>query len=84
MADRNRKLKEASKHADKFQGDLDTMALWLEFNEEKLALAAVPGLQKDVVAKQLKDAQVSASFRETQNDCILWCVTLTFSVENYW
>ena len=57
MAERNSKLKEVGKHSEKFHDDLDTMLLWLQLNEEKLESAAAVGLDKDTVAKQLKDAQ---------------------------
>ena len=56
--DRDAKLKEAAKHAKHFHTDADNMLAWLQLNEEKLDGASPVGLEKDVVAKQLKETQV--------------------------
>lgn len=58
VADNDSKIKEANKHAERFQADADTMLAWLAINEEKLDSAAPVGLDKELVAKQLKEAQV--------------------------
>ena len=58
VADRKSKLKAANKHAEKFQGDMDTMLAWLGLEEEKLAKAGPMGLDKETLTRQVKDAQV--------------------------
>ena len=57
LADQTSKLKEASRHSDKFQGDLETLEAWLDFSHERLVSAAPMGLDKETVARQLKEAQ---------------------------
>ena len=57
-ADRKSKLKATNKHAEKFQGDLDTMVAWLGMEEEKLAKAGPADMDKEAVDRNLKDAQV--------------------------
>ena len=52
------KFKECNKMANKFQGDLDLLSAWLQLNEEKVTAMPPVGLKKNIIAKQLKDAQV--------------------------
>ena len=59
VGERDARLREANRHAERFQADADTMLAWLQLNEDKLAAAAPVGLDKEVVAKQLKEAQVN-------------------------
>ncbi|CAH1803324.1 unnamed protein product [Owenia fusiformis] len=56
-AERKEKLKECNKAVDKYQADHDHLVHWLEFNEEKLNNMDPVGLTKDVLLKQLKEAQ---------------------------
>ena len=63
LSDHSRKLKEASIHAEKFNGELDTMKMWLMLNEEKLSEMGPLTLDKDDIAKQLKHIQVCIKYR---------------------
>ena len=58
VTDRAGKLKEANKHAEKFRADMDKMIVWLGLNEETLEKASPVDLDRDMVNKQLKEAQV--------------------------
>ena len=58
LSKRTGQLKKASTHAEKFTGELETMKMWLMFNEEKLSTLGPLSLDKDKITKQLKDAQV--------------------------
>jgi len=62
LTDHSRKLKDATTHAEKFNGELDTMKMWLMLNEEKLAEVGPLILDKDEIVKQLKYVQVWFAF----------------------
>ena len=57
--DRHEKMKTAGKLDENFHDHLNLMLGWLQYNEEKLEHLSSIELNRDVVAKQLKDAQVS-------------------------
>lgn len=68
-ADRKAKLQAVNKHAEKFQSDLEMMQAWLSLEEEKMEKADPPALDKDTVARQLKEAQVGISNSLTTESC---------------
>ena len=59
-SDRQQHLKDVHRHAQKFQADLDTMQMWLNLEEDKLEKADAISLDKPVLSKQLKEAQVGS------------------------
>lgn len=55
---RSQQIEASQKHGQNFQEQLDKILMWLNIDNEKLANIVPKSLDKDVVAKKLKDAQV--------------------------
>jgi nitrate/nitrite-specific signal transduction histidine kinase len=55
---RAQQIDASQKHAQNFQDQLDKILLWLSMDDEKLAGIVPKSLDKDVIARKLKDAQV--------------------------
>lgn len=55
---RSQQIDASQKHAQNFQDQLDKILMWLGIDNDKLAKIHPKSLDKDVVAKKLKDAQV--------------------------
>ena len=58
LSEKNQQLKETSRKAHKFQADLNQMLAWVNLTKEKLDGAGDVGLNKEMLNKQLKEAQV--------------------------
>lgn len=54
---RSAKLKSANKLAGSFQGNLDTLRLWLGLNEEKLSEMGPVGLDRNTIVQQIQETQ---------------------------
>ena len=59
---RAQQVDESMRHAVAFKDQLDHMLLWLQLKEDKLKDITPTSLDKNTVAKKLKDAQVSLFF----------------------